>query len=117
MSRVVVPRIVKFTYKKYPLSCQKGLLVRYSSSSFQSAREGKSIPQFSVLRQLESWANEVRKSSLATSAGEQKSKSYDRNYITELRALNEYLLEPSDLTGDAKYQSRHRVTYLTVVQV
>jgi len=99
MSRVVVPRIIKFTYKKHPLSCQKGLLVEYSSSPFQSSREGRSIPQFSVLRQLESWANEVRKSSLATSAGEQKSKSYDRNYITELRALNEYLLEPSDLTG------------------
>ena len=28
-----------------------------------------------------------------------KSTSYDRNYITESRALNEYLLEPADLTG------------------
>ena len=100
MSRAAVPRIIKFTYKKHPLSHQKELLVKYSSSSFQTGREGRNIPYFSVLRQVESWASQVSKSNLATSAGDHKSKSYDRNYITELRALNEYLLEPSDLTGD-----------------
>lgn len=54
---------------------------------------------FSFQRQLKSFS-EVR--NLATSVGSQKnskSTSYDRNYITEIRALNEYLLEPADLTG------------------
>ena len=51
---------------------------------------------------MEFLTQEIRKSSLTTSALNHKnpvSTSYDRNYITEQRALEEYLLDSSDLAG------------------
>ena len=108
MSRTLVPRIIKFSYKKHPLSNNSILQLNYSCSAFHTQstpRERRSNTfHVSLVGQIERLSNEVRKSHLSMSAGpaghkNSKSTSYDRNYITESRALNEYLLEPADLTG------------------
>ena len=112
MSRTLVQKIIKFTLKKYPLSCGKvpdrNLHVSSTCSTFITPREPrgasgeeKKLPA-AITRQLEFLTQEIRKASLTTSALSQRnsvSTSYDRNYITEQRALEEYLLDPTDLAG------------------
>ena len=112
MSRTSVLRIIKFTYKKYPLSSgkvpDKNLHVSSTCSTFISPREPsrgtsgeeKKVPP-TITRQLEFLSQEIRKCSLTTSALSARNSvsSYDRNYITEQRALEEYLLDSSDLAG------------------
>ena len=110
MSRSFFPRIIKFTFKKYPLSRRKITDINLHVSSTSSTRElsrwtpgeEKKI-QTTVARQLELLTKEIRKSTLTTSAtnhrNSKSTSSYDRNYITEVRAMEEYLLDPSDLAG------------------
>ena len=112
MSGSFVPRIIKFTFKKYPLSSRRvpdRTLHVSSTSPFISRREPsggasgeeKKFPA-TITRQLEFLSQEIRKSSLTTSALSHRnsvSTSYDRNYITEQRALEEYLLDSTDLAG------------------
>ena len=117
MSGSFVPRIIKFTFKKYPLSRRKvpdrNLHVSSISSTFTSHRESsrwapgeeKKI-HITLARQFEILSKEIRKSTLTTSATNHRNtkstsstSSYDRNYITEIRAVEEYLLDPSDLAG------------------
>ena len=114
MSSSFVPRIIKFTFKKYPLSrgkvLDKNIHVSCSNSTFPSHRElSRWVPgdekkfQTTTVRQLEFLTTKIIKSSLTTSAINHKNSkstsSYDRNYITETRALEEYLLDQSDLAG------------------
>eukprot|EP00092_Neocalanus_flemingeri_P020297 GFUD01021987.1.p1 GENE.GFUD01021987.1~~GFUD01021987.1.p1 ORF type:complete len:530 (+),score=135.32 GFUD01021987.1:57-1646(+) len=90
-------KLVKFALKKHPMD--PGGLVRMLHSScinFQNV-SAPIIPPFpsSHIRHL---STQHPLLATATGGGNTKS-SYDRNYITEERALNEFLLEVLDLQG------------------
>ena len=101
-------QLLKFAFKKHPLipeqsseHFKRSILGRYLHSSqirFNSNSLERRI--FSNYKELEKLEQFLIKCTYATKASDQdKSKSYDRNYISEKRAIEEYLLEAGDLKG------------------
>ena len=104
-------QLLKFAFKKHPLipefslvhlqriSCVRGLHSSQIRSKIKinkslESRNSSNIKELAILEQY------LMKCSYATStSNEDKSKSYDRNYISEKRAIEEYLLEGTDLKG------------------
>ena len=74
------------------LSSSRSLVTSCQNNSVTSSTKITKITNQEALIQV------LRNLSTSDTASE-KSKSYDRNYITEFRAINEYLLDKVDLTG------------------
>ena len=96
--------LLKFAFKKYPLEAKiNTCLVRTFHSNSLVDRTNANSPSYKlkpssavIIKDL------IQAASFHLSSRDnisEKPTSYDRNYIAEERAINEYLLEPNDLNG------------------
>jgi len=101
-------QLLKFAFKKHPLipeqsseHFKRSIFGRYlHSSQIRFNNNSLERRKFSNYKELEKLEKFLIKCTYATKASDQdKSKSYDRNYISEKRAIEEYLLETGDLKG------------------
>ena len=104
-------KFIKFTFKKHPLKvCSQSSLAQNRTLHSINLVKSRSSPHSSPLKSLNrSILDSIKYEKVTQTASHVnvtssdkskiKSKSYDRNYITQQRAINEYLLEPSDLHG------------------
>ena len=93
--------LLKFALKKYPLETRvNSSLVRTLHSNTLVDRTKVKSPS-SKLVPRDALSELVKAAYHLTSSDNLSNKpiSYDRNYISEERAINEYLLEPLDLHG------------------
>ena len=92
--------LLKFALKKYPLEIRvNSSLVRTFHSNTLVDRtkvspSSKLVPRDALADLVKAAYHLTNSDNLAN-----KPISYDRNYISEQRAINEYLLEPVDLHG------------------
>ena len=93
--------LLKFAFKKYPLDIRvNSALVRTFHNNSLVDRSRVKSPKSNLvpsdaLTDLIKAAYHLKSSDNSIN----KPKSYDRNYISEERAINEYLLEPQELHG------------------
>ena len=90
--------LLKFAFKKYPLEVRvNSSLVRTFHNNLLVDKVNRSSN--SKLVPSDALTNLIKHLSSSDNTFSNKPISYDRNYISEQRAINEYLLEPLDLQG------------------
>lgn len=95
--------LLKFAFKKYPLEMRvNSALVRtLHSRTLGDRSKVKSLKSNLVPNPSDALSDLIKAAYHLKSSDNNinKPKSYDRNYISEERAINEYLLEPQELHG------------------
>ena len=93
--------LLKFALKKYPLEIRvnNSLVRTFHSNTLVdrtkvNALSSKLVPRDALTDLVKAAYHLTNSDNLSN-----KPISYDRNYISEQRAINEYLLEPVDLHG------------------
>ena len=95
--------LLKFAFKKYPLEMRvNSALVRTLHSNTLGDRSKVKSPKSNLVPNPSDALSDLIKAAYHLKSSDNhinKPKSYDRNYISEERAINEYLLEPQELHG------------------
>lgn len=95
--------LLKFAFKKYPLDIRvNSTLVRTFHNNTLVDRSKVRSPKSNLVPSPSDALTDLIKAAYHLKSSDNsinKPKSYDRNYISEERAINEYLLEPQELHG------------------
>ena len=95
--------LLKFAFKKYPLDIRvNSALVRTFHNNTLVDRSKVKSPKSNLVPSPSDALTDLIKAAYHLKSSDNsinKPKSYDRNYISEERAINEYLLEPQELHG------------------